>query len=208
MKINLFKKILTKVFPSFGEITTKLSIEESEQKEICAPDDCDPSDVVFAKAFTNEGGKFFYCDDMEDFYLMFKQLLTENKWKQSYCSNDELKNSLKPTELEFESDFRKADSSISNCEFLIACKGSVMVSAAQTKGLKVDQLPEILVIVAYTSQIVIDLNEGLQGLQKKYGRNRPSNVTSIRTKQSVTTGNIKKAKDLYVFLIEDYKDPR
>ena len=81
-----------------------------------------------------------------------------------------------------------------------------MVSTAQTKGMEVEHFPEKTIVVAYTSQIVKDLNEGLRGLQVKYGKNRPSNVTSIRTKQSVTTGNINKAKDLYIFLIEDYKE--
>jgi len=208
MKRSLFNKLLSKVIPSLAEKTTELSTEELEQQEICIPNSEDPYDVVFAKVFTSEGGVFFYCDDKEDFYDMFKQLLTENNWNHSYCSNNELKETLKPTELEFEIDYHKADSCIIDCEFLIACKGSIMVSAAQTKGLKVEQLPEKTIVVAYTSQIVKDLNEGLRGLQVKYGKNRPSNVTSIRTKQSVTTGNINKAKDLYVFLIEDYKETR
>ena len=84
-----------------------------------------------------------------------------------------------------------------------------MVSGAQTKGLKIEQLPEALVIVAYTSQIVKDINQGLRGIQTKYGRKRPSMVTTIRTKQSITTmSDSDRAKDLYIFLIEDYKETR
>ena len=204
-----FNKLLTKIIPSLAEETTELSNEELEQQEICMPDPNDPDDVTFAKVFTSKGGKFFYCDDQENFYVMFKQLIKENNWNHSYCSNDELKESLKPTELEFETDYQKADSCISNCEFLIAFNGSIMVSGAQTKGLKIEQLPEALVVAAYTSQIVKDINQGLRGIQTKYGRTRPSMVTTIRTKQSITTmSDSDRAKDLYIFLIEDYKETR
>jgi hypothetical protein len=206
---SLFNKFLTKIIPSLAKETTELSNEELEQKDICMPDSNDPYDVTFAKVFTSKGGKFFYCDDQENFFAMFKQLLTENNWSHSYCSNDELKESLIPTELEFETDYQKADSCISNCEFLIAFNGSIMVSGAQTKGLKIEQLPEALVVVAYTSQIVKDINQGLRGMQTKYGRTRPSMVTTIRTKQSITTmSDSDRAKDLYIFLIEDYKETR
>ncbi len=209
MKKSLFNKFLAKVIPSLAEETKDLSSKELEQQEICMPDANDPDDVTFAKVFTSKGGKFFYCDDQEDFYAMFKQLLQENNWKHSYCSNDELKASLSPTKIEFEPDNKKADSCISNCEFLIAFNGSIMVSGAQTKGLKIEQLPEALVIVAYTSQIVKDINQGLRGIQTKYGRKRPSLVTTIRTKQSITTmSDSDRAKDLYIFLIEDYKETR
>ena len=209
MKRSLFSKFLAKVIPSLAKGKAELSTEELEQQDICMPDPEDPDDVTFAKVFTSKGGKFFYCDDQEDFYVMFKQLITESKWNHSYCSNDELKDSLKPTELEFETDYKKADSCISNCEFLIAFNGSIMVSGAQTKGLKIEQLPEALVVVAYTSQIVKDINQGLRGIQTKYGRQRPSMVTTIRTKQAITTmSDSDRAKDLYIFLIEDYKETR
>ena len=84
-----------------------------------------------------------------------------------------------------------------------------MVQGTQTKNLTIQQLPEALVIVAYTSQIVRDINQGLRGIQTKYNRNRPSMVTTIRTKESITTlSDSDRAKDLYVFLIEDYKESR
>lgn len=209
MKKSLFNKLLSKVLPSLASEASALSSEEQEQQEICMPDPTDPHDVTFAKVFTSKGGKFFYCEDQKEFFVMFKQLVQESKWEHSYSSNDELKDFLKPTEIEFEIDNKKADACISNCEFLIAFNGSVMVSGAQTKNLKIQELPEALVIVAYTSQIVKDINHGLRGIQSKYKHNRPSMVTTIRTKESITTlSDSDRAKDLYVFLIEDYKETR
>jgi len=209
MKKNLFNKFITKVIPSLAESKAKLNKEEQEEQEKFIPDPNDPADVTFAKVFTNNGGKFFYCDDKEDFYTNFKQLLQESKWELPYCGNDELKKILEPTKLKFETEYQKADSSVSACEFLIAFNGSVMVSGEQTKNLKIEDLPEALIIVAYTSQIVKNISEGLRGIQNKYGNSRPSLVTTIRTKESITTmSDSDRAKDLYIFLIEDYKEYR
>ena len=209
MKKNLFKKFITKVIPSFAEQSAKLDKEKQEEHEKFTPNANDPADVTFAKVFTNNGGKFFYCENVKNFYYHLKQLLEESKWEFPYCSNDKLKELLEPTKLSFETDYKIADSSINTCEFLIAFNGSVMVSGEQTKNLKIEHLPEAMIIVAYTSQIVKNISEGLRGIQNKYGKDRPSLVTTIRTKESITTmSDSDRAKDLYIFLIEDYKEHR
>ena len=209
MKKNLFNKFITKVIPSIFEKSSKLKKEEQKEQEKLTPDPHDPADVTFAKVFTHNGGKFFYCDNIEDFYNYLKKLLKESRWKSTYCSNDKLKDLLEPSKLSFETDYKTADSSINTCEFLIAFNGSVMVSGEQTKNLKIENLPDAMIIVAYTSQIVKNISEGLRGIQNKYGKSRPSLVTTIRTKKSITTmSDSDRAKDLYVFLIEDYKEYR
>ena len=209
MKKNLFNKFIGKVIPSLAEQSANLNKEEQEEQEKFTPNPNDPADVTFAKVFTNNGGKFFYCDNVEDFYYHLKQLLQESKWQSTYCSNDKLKKLLEPTKLSFETDYKIADSSINTCEFLIAFNGSVMVSGEQTKNLKIEHLPEAMIIVAYTSQIVKNISEGLSGIQNKYGKSRPSLVTTIRTKESITTmSDSDRAKNLYIFLIEDYKEHR
>ena len=208
MKKNLFNKFITKVIPSLAEQSANLK-EEQEEQEKFTPNPNDPADVTFAKVFTNNGGKFFYCDNVEDFYDNLKQLLQESMWKSTYCSNDKLKELLEPTKLSFETDYKIADSSINTCEFLVAFNGSVMVSGEQTKNLKIEHHPEAMIIVAYTSQIVKNISEGLRGIQNKYGKSRPSLVTTIRTKESITTmSDSDRAKDLYIFLIEDFKEHR
>ena len=209
MKKNLFNKFITKVIPSLAEQTANLDKEEQEEQDKFTPNPNDPADVTFAKVFTNNGGKFFYCENVKNFYYHLKQLLQESKWEFPYCSNDKLKELLEPTKLSFETDYKIADSSINTCEFLIAFNGSVMVSGEQTKNLKIEHLPEAMIIVAYTSQIVKNISEGLRGIQNKYGKSRPSLVTTIRTKESITTmSDSDRAKDLYIFLIEDYKEHR
>ena len=209
MKKNLLNKFITKVIPSLAEKSANLSKEEQDEQEKFKPDPNDPSDVTFAKVFTSNGGNFFYCENVENFYDHLKKLVQENKWKSTYCSNDNLRELLKPTKLSLETDHKIADSSLNTCEYLIAFNGSVMVSGEQTKNLKIEHLPEAMIIVAYTSQIVKNISEGLRGIQNKYGKSRPSLVTTIRTKESITTmSDSDRAKNLYIFLIEDYKEHR
>ena len=209
MKKNLFNKFITKLIPSLTKQSKNLDGEEQEKQEKFTPNPNDSSDVTFAKVFTSNGGKFFYCDSIEDFFYQFQQLHQESKWKSTYCSNDKLKKLLEPTKLSFETDYKSADSSINTCEFLIAFNGSVMVSGEQTQNVKIEHLPEAMIIVSYTSQIVKNISEGLRGIQNKYGKSRPSLVTTIRTKESITTmSDSDRAKDLYIFLIEDFKEHR
>tara|TARA_X000000950_G_C13801446_1_gene613701 strand:+ start:103 stop:732 length:630 start_codon:yes stop_codon:yes gene_type:complete len=209
MNKNIFHKILEKVIPSFKELKSEISEEEKEEENKLIPNDQDPSDVIFAKVFTSKGGKFFYCDNKNDFDNNLKELLNEKKWKSPYCGSDKVKEMLLSAGLNIESDYKKADLSISSCEFLIAFNGSVMVSGKQTKNIKIEHLPEDLIIIAYTSQIVKNISEGLRGIQNKYGKKRPSLVTTIRTKESITTmSDCDRAKNLYIFLIEDYKEYR
>ena len=99
MKKNLFNKFITKVIPSLAEKSANLHKEEQEVQEKFSTNPTDPADVTFAKVFTNNGGKFFYCDNIEDFYSHLKQLLQESKWESTYCSNDKLKKLLDPSKL-------------------------------------------------------------------------------------------------------------
>ena len=209
MKKNLFNKFITKVIPSLAEQSGNSKKKVQEEQEKYTPNSSDPADVTFAKVFTNNGGKFFYCDNVEDFYNHLIQLFQESKWNSTFCNNESLKALLEPTKLSFETDYKIANSSINTCEFLVAFNGSVMVSGEQTKNIRIEHLPEAMIIVAYTSQIVKNISEGLSGIQNKYGKSKPSLVTTIRTKESITTmSDSDRAKDLYIFLIEDYKEHR
>ena len=64
---NLFNKFIGKVIPSLAEQSANLNKEEQEEQEKFTPNPNDPADVTFAKVFTNNGGKFLYCDNVEDF---------------------------------------------------------------------------------------------------------------------------------------------
>ena len=66
-----------------------------------------------------------------------------------------------------------------NCEFLISNQGSIMVSNHQILDKKLNQLPDILIIRAKTSDFKYDVSEAMSGIKNKYDESIPSNITNI-----------------------------
>src|SRR5690606_481178 len=108
-----------------------------------------------------------------------------------------------------EKDFKEAEAGITACEALIARSGSVLVSNGNGGSRQLTIYPSIHIVVAYASQLVMDIKDGLAGMQTRYGTALPS-VISVVTGPS-WTADIEKTlvlgahgpKELYVFLIED-----
>ena len=95
MKKSLLNKFLDKIIPAFIDKHDDATSNELVKMEELSPKPDDPQDVTFAKKFTSQGGKFTYCENLEDFYINFKNLLRESPWEKTYCSNDELKKIIK-----------------------------------------------------------------------------------------------------------------
>lgn len=68
---------------------------------------------------------------------------------------------------------------ITSCEFLVAHTGSVMVSAAMGGGRQLSVYPPVHVVVASKSQLVDYLGAAYTGIQNKYERKLPSQITLI-----------------------------
>ena len=98
---------------------------------------------------------------------------------------------------------------ITDCEFLVANDGSILVSAKQIKSYKSNDLPNNIIVIAKTSQLSETLSKGLEGIRIKYSNNLPSNITSIKNfnkgndenQNFMTYGS--SAKNLYLILLED-----
>ena len=102
-----------------------------------------------------------------------------------------------------------AVASITFCEFLVARTGSIVISSKQTSGRRLAVFPSTHIVVAYTSQLVRDVNDALEGVKNKYGDQLPSMITTITGPSR--TADIEKTlilgahgqKELYVFLVDD-----
>ncbi|MEJ7681251.1 MAG: LUD domain-containing protein [Segetibacter sp.] len=92
---------------------------------------------------------------------------------------------------------------------MIARTGSILMSSAQASGRTTSVYAPVHICVAYTSQLVYDIKEGLQILKEKYAGKLPSLIT-LATGPS-RTADIEKTlvvgvhgpKEVYVFLVED-----
>ncbi|NTV99657.1 MAG: LUD domain-containing protein [Chlorobiaceae bacterium] len=100
------------------------------------------------------------------------------------------------------------DVSITSCEALVERTGSIVLSAAMPEGRTASVYAPVHICVARTSQLVYDVKDALQLIQKKYPTDLPSLVT-FATGPS-RTADIEKTlvmgahgpKELYLILIE------
>lgn len=136
-------------------------------------------EVEFAENFTELLGKFSFCADMTEVVANLTMLLDSRGWKNIYCREDGLKKTLSSngfTNFVYPN-LATCDASITTCESLIARTGSIVLSSAEQSGRTVSVYAPVHICIAYTSQLVYDIKDGLQLLKTKYGTNLPSLIT-------------------------------
>ncbi|WP_443947642.1 LutC/YkgG family protein [Pedobacter sp. AW1-32] len=177
------------------------------------PLNTDPLEVVFAEQLAAVSGNFIFCEDGIDFIENMLQLADQFKWRKIYCWEPELQEFLSKYEFPFyqtDKDFDQAEVGITLCESLIARNGSVMVSNANAAGRRLSIFPHHHIVIAKTSQLVLDLKDAFSLLKVKYGNQIPSMISNITGPSR--TADIEKTlvlgahgpKELFVFLIDDF----
>ncbi|MFT4094447.1 MAG: lactate utilization protein [Niabella sp.] len=164
-------------------------------------------DVEFAERFTELKGKFAFCFDQKDLLQQFKALIAEQRWTSVYCMDTRLQGML---ELEnIYKDLSTCDVAVTGCEYLVARTGSIVMSAAEQSGRSTSVYAPVHICIAYTSQLVYDIKDALEGVKEKYGKQLPSLIT-FATGPS-RTADIEKTlvvgvhgpKEVFVFLVDD-----
>ena len=83
-----------------------------------------------------------------------------------------------------------------------------MLSSNQLRHRKIDELPEIFIVFAKTSQMVRDINEGMRGINSKYPQQKPTGLITLKCfREKKSDNNINdlgsKFKNTYLILLED-----
>jgi len=171
----------------------------------------EPLDVLFAEQFTAVSGQFLFCEDEVQFIENLLQLAEERKWHKIYCWEPALQEVLARYEYpyyETDKDFDEADVGFTLCEALVARNGSVLLSNGNMAGRRLSIYPPVHIVLAYTSQMVLDIKDGLRLLKEKYDGNLPSMISNVTGPSR--TADIEKTlvlgahgpKELFVFLLE------
>ena len=169
-------------------------------------------DILFAEQLTSVAGSFIFCESEIQFIENLLDLAQERSWYKVFCWEPKLQAILKTYEYPFfssDTHFLEAEVGISFCESLIARNGSIMVSNGNAAGRRLSIYPHIHIVLAYTSQLVLDLKDSFKLLKSKYGDEFPSMISSITGPSR--TADIEKTlvlgahgpKELFVFLIDD-----
>ncbi|MFH6935406.1 lactate utilization protein B/C [Flavobacterium sp. FlaQc-30] len=165
-------------------------------------------DEQFIFNFKKNGGKFLYCENNQELAEQFENILEENDWFESevLCYEPALFNLLDENKL-FYTAPAKPKFLLAVCENLIADEGSILFSSKQIRQNKPNELPANIVIIATTSQILPMKSDGLTAIKRKYDRDIPTNITTIKyfekAKEEDFTQYGSVAKNLYLLLLED-----
>lgn len=168
-------------------------------------------EVEFAEQFTSLQGKFIYCINRQELAFQLSSLVRKQDWQKIYCLEDKLITPIagQISDRIITSDLAGCDVSITGCEYLVACTGSIVMSTAQQSGRTASAYAPVHVCIAFTSQIVYDIRDALQAAREKYGDRLPSLIT-FATGPS-RTADIEKTLvvgvhgpgEVYLFLVED-----
>ena len=165
-------------------------------------------DEKFISNFKKNGGKFLYCENLEEVKEHFENILEENDWFESevLCYEPNLFEMLDDNKLTYNK-LVSPKFFFATCENLIAEEGSILFSSKQIKQNKPNELPTNIIIIAKTSQILGVKSDGLSAIKKKYERDYPTNITTIKyfekAKEEDFTQYGSSAKNLYLLLLED-----
>jgi L-lactate dehydrogenase complex protein LldG len=133
----------------------------------------------FASAFIKLGGKFVYCYNHADLVENLFILYENNGWKHVLCSDPALMKLFEQHELPFkpmDKGSREAEVCITACEAIAGRTGSIIFSSRQYMGRIAPVYYPIHIVVAYSGQVVADINAGLEVIKKKYGSDIPSMI--------------------------------
>jgi hypothetical protein len=200
--MSLFRKI-------FGSSNDASEDEnQSEFNNIPSSFSLLPVDEKFTYNFKKNGGKFLYCDNLNEVKEQFLNILEENDWFEceAMCFEPKLFSMLEENKLEF-NNVSNPTFLFASCENLIAEEGSILFSSNQIKHHKPNDLPINIIILATTSQIIESKSDGLRGIKKNYDKEYPNNITTIKYFEKAKEEDFlhygSAAKNLYLLLLED-----
>ena len=199
--MSLFRKF-------FGSINPASDEDKESEFSKSLTDNTTSVDEKFIYNFKKNGGKFLYCENAEEVNEHFENILEENDWFEStvMCYDPSLFKILDDNKLTYD---KAANPKflLASCENLIAEEGSILFSSKQIKQHKPNELPANIIILATTSQILATKSDGLSAIKKKYERDYPTNITTIKyfekAKEEDFTQYGSSAKNLYLLLLED-----
>jgi|SRR5690606_29223731 len=201
--MSLFRKIFGTGSDASNEEKNQAGSNIHFQSDITAP-----ADEKFTFNFKKNGGKFLYCENLDEVREQFENILEENDWFEceALCFEPRLYHLLDENKLSYDKPTNPRFL-LASCENLIADEGSVLFSSNQIKQYKPNELPANIVILATTSQILESKSDGLRVIKKKYEKDYPTNITTIKYFEKAKEEDFLQygsaPKNLYLLLLED-----
>lgn len=180
--IEIREKLLKKIRNS---ILDKNDLSENFSKDNTSsifPKNDEPLVLEFAKAFTLNGGKFYYAKTWEELRVELNSMLSTFGFNTVFCLNDSISPMLNTSSFIITNsitDLPTVNAVISECEFLCARTGSVLMSSYLSAGRCGISTNDALVIIAKSEQILPDIDDAIVAVQNKYKGKLPSQLSFV-----------------------------
>lgn len=206
MKLDSRHIILQKI-AAFSDKRVVNATFENEDTRIYKPIEGSLDSCFQAELALIGGESFSFKTDVE-LYAGLNSFLVEKRFSAVYSCLPDIQNLLPNVFLNSEP-YADMDAAITECEFLVARTGSVLISSASYGGRQLNVFPPVHIVIAKRSQLVPFVTDALQALQEKYLGALPSLVSLISGPSR--TADIEKTlvmgahgpRELYVFIAEN-----
>ena len=206
MKLDSRHIILQKI-AAFSDKSVVNATFENEDARIYKPIEGSLDSCFQAELALIGGESFSFKTDVE-LYDCLNSFLVEKGFAAVYSCLPDIQNLLPNVSLNGEP-YAEMDAAITECEFLVARTGSVLISSASYGGRQLNVFPPVHIVIAKRSQLVPFVTDALQALQEKYLGALPSLVSLISGPSR--TADIEKTlvmgahgpRELYVFIAEN-----
>ena len=176
------EKILSRIRSGLNKARLPLPFPEAEQENkagIYSSSAVSPEEQ-FADEFIKLGGKFVYCENEQEFLDNIHNLYDSRGWEEVLCAEPEVLKKFENNRIPFvhpaDPENSLADACITSCEALVARTGSFIISSKQHFGRTAPVFYPVHIVIAYPNQVVRDIADGLQLIQRRYGRSLPSMI--------------------------------
>lgn len=183
--------------------------DEAAEPQLPYTNITDPVDLAFVRKFTQSGGLFLYCGNLDEVIENLKAVGAETSQNQFFVPEKNLHSWFSQAGLQVIYDNPlEADAMATTCHAAVAQTGGIMITDAQTQGLKFAQLPAIHLVLARVSQVVNSLSDGMAAINKYHREQRPLSIITLKGKRDEAVLQAKvdpnKGRELYFFLVEDH----
>jgi L-lactate utilization protein LutC len=173
-------------------------------------------DILFASMLIEKGGKFIFCESVNDAVAEVRALAEEMKWAHVFCWENEIKDAF------CENNFQKgaigftlenSNAAMCLCEDLVADTGSLILSPKQASRRRLPVFPKVQIFLADTSQIAADLNKAVDLFNIKNRGELPSVLDladNVKGHYYYDGNLVLKAEgtsEIYVFLVDEKIKP-
>ncbi|MFN8287096.1 MAG: LUD domain-containing protein [Chitinophagales bacterium] len=173
-------------------------------------------DIRFATKFISAGGKFIYCESMQQAVEVIKGLKEDNNWCHVFSWENEIKdafanNNFQKGAIGFT--IENSEAAVSLCEFLIADEGTILLNPKQASRRRLPCFPKTHIIITDIAHLAGGETDALERFAQANKGELPSviklghcNNGHFYDKQRLIL-NAEGTEDVYVIMVDELIPP-